>query len=693
MRLKRHLVLPATLSVGCIWLVGAVLWVAPDHMDSDLSKLAKASEHYADLRASTHLVKQAVYRAINQPHPNYDALNAAQRQLLSDFKRTQRATENAKTLTPQLEALLAEAALQVGRTEESVERFKSTHAAVRTSQNYLPHALASAQAKTEPGPVRDALVELSASFLARRGTTTPTATAALLVLNSTKSETRGSDAPELQQLQFQFQQANRFHEDLNRTLAALEQVDLAVPAAGSQALYQAALHERAAKLPQYRLLLMVGMAVFVTLVLLHLVISLRELQRQKRNAETSTEALAATEMRFRTLADEAPVGIVWADASGQCIYCNPAWLEISGSAPSSTRDSWTKGIELQNGQPLTEWLRAQNAPGPVEVRARMHRDNGENRIIDLRCAHIAGDANGTLIATIEDVTARIQAEQEQEQSGKLESIGRLASGIAHEINTPVQFVNDSVHFINEGLQALEKMLQLHAGQLEQIHAGALTASEAHQQAEEVADELDLEYLRENLPDSVKSSLDGLTRISTIVRSMKEFAHPDAEEKTAADLNANIASTLEIARNEYKYVADVHTEFGSDLPPVPCFRSQINQVLLNLVVNAAHAIEDRIAKGEIERGTISVVTAQDQGRACIRVSDTGCGIPEELQKKIFEPFFTTKAVGKGTGQGLSLVRKVIVDGHGGQVHVDSQPGQGTTFTISLPLMDSSFAETA
>jgi two-component system, NtrC family, sensor kinase len=195
------------------------------------------------------------------------------------------------------------------------------------------------------------------------------------------------------------------------------------------------------------------------------------------------------------------------------------------------------------------------------------------------------------------------------------------------------------------------------------------------------EELDLPYLAENLPPAMERSLEGLERIGTIVRSMKEFAHPDQRERVAVDLNRAVSSTIVIARNEYKYVADVVTDLG-ELPRVPCYAGELNQVVLNLVVNAAHAIADRHGDSGI-RGTIRVRTWCEDGQAVISVSDDGAGIPEEIRDRIFDPFFTTKEVGKGTGQGLAIARSVV-DKHGGRLDCDSVVGEGTTFTIRLPL---------
>ena len=280
------------------------------------------------------------------------------------------------------------------------------------------------------------------------------------------------------------------------------------------------------------------------------------------------------------------------------------------------------------------------------------------------------DENGMVIGIIGvgfDITERKFAELRLAQSEQLESIGRLAAGVAHEINTPIQYLNDSVYFIREAMQDL-------------LADNARLASMLPSPPE--ANE-DIEDLKKELPPALDRVVDGLGRIAEIVRSMKEFSHVDQREMSRVDLNRAINSTLIIARSEYKYVAEVKTDF-QEMPPVTCHGGQINQVVLNLVVNAAHAIADKV-KGTPEMGLITVKTCIEGGFAVVSVSDTGGGVPEAIRKRIFEPFFTTKEVGKGTGQGLSIAHNVI-KAHGGKLDFVTELGKGTTFNVRLPLSD-------
>jgi two-component system NtrC family sensor kinase len=272
-------------------------------------------------------------------------------------------------------------------------------------------------------------------------------------------------------------------------------------------------------------------------------------------------------------------------------------------------------------------------------------------------------------------------EVELRHAQKLESVGHLAAGVAHEINTPIQFVSDSVYFVRDALKDVFNLIGEYQTMCEAAAGGANVEEKAVQIAR-VEQDLDLRYLLEQVPKAVERALDGMDRVAVIVRSMKEFAHPDQAEKTPVDLNRAITSTLTMARNEYKYVAVLETEFG-DIPSVTCHVGQINQVILNIVVNAAHAITDVVA-GTEQRGRIRVRTWREEDEAVITIEDTGAGIPDEIRDRIFDPFFTTKEVGRGTGQGLAIARSVIVDKHGGTIDFESEVGCGTTFLIRLPV---------
>jgi len=319
---------------------------------------------------------------------------------------------------------------------------------------------------------------------------------------------------------------------------------------------------------------------------------------------------------------------------------------------------------------LRDTLRALQAGSCVEfdLDYRVRRKDGSLRWIRSQGQVIerARDGSPVRITGVQiDVTDRKEAETRLAAAERLESIGRLAAGVAHEINTPMQYVNDNVYFIRESVQELLAHIN--------VLQAALPASTAPSS---------LMDLRQELPTALESVIDGLARVTEIVRSMKEFSHPDQAVMRPVDLNRAIQSTLVVGRGEFKHVADVETIFG-ELPPVMCHGGQINQVVLNLVINAAHAIADAI-RGTATKGRITIKTMVDDGDVVISVGDTGGGIPETIRHRIFEPFFTTKGVGHGTGQGLAIAHNVIVNGHGGALSFLSQTGQGTTFFVRLPI---------
>ena len=269
------------------------------------------------------------------------------------------------------------------------------------------------------------------------------------------------------------------------------------------------------------------------------------------------------------------------------------------------------------------------------------------------------------------------------QAHKLEAIGQLAAGIAHEINTPTQYVTDNVAFLSRAFEKLCDLVFSSRELLADKKAGRCSP-EVLARVEAIFAGGRIDYILAEAPKALEQSMDGLHRVASIVAAMKDFSHPSAGEKAPCDLGEAISSTVTVATNEWKYVAEMETIFDPELPLVRCLRDEVNQVILNLIVNAAHAIDAVVLGGSAGKGTIRIETRYDDGWAEIRVSDTGCGIPESARERVFDPFFTTKPVGKGTGQGLAIAYAVIVEKHGGEISFETELGRGTTFIVRLPV---------
>jgi PAS domain S-box-containing protein len=310
--------------------------------------------------------------------------------------------------------------------------------------------------------------------------------------------------------------------------------------------------------------------------------------------------------------------------------------------------------------------------------------DGKTRQLGLTITAVkVADKNLTELLIIgSDITDRSALEEQLHQAQKLESIGQLAAGIAHEINTPTQYVGDNLRFLKDAFQDIRSLLEAYKRLLEAAQSDCLSG-ETVQETTAAVERADTGYLLEEIPKAIDQALEGVTRVATLVGAMKEFSHPGTKDKTPLDLNHAIESTITVSRNEWKYVAEMETDFDPSLPLIACHPGEFNQVILNLIVNAAHAIADVVGNENSTRGRIKVQTRNGEEWAEIRIQDTGSGIPDKVRARIFDPFFTTKEIGRGTGQGLAIARSVVVDKHGGTIHFETTEGVGTTFIIRLP----------
>jgi PAS domain S-box-containing protein len=318
--------------------------------------------------------------------------------------------------------------------------------------------------------------------------------------------------------------------------------------------------------------------------------------------------------------------------------------------------------------------------GTIEVHSHDLAAYSDKHVVAMR---MAANLAAVAIRNVRLLERERESDEQLRRAQKLESIGQLAAGIAHEINTPMQYVGDNTRFLRDAFQDLSRVLDSYAHLRHAARAGAVEAPLLGQ-LDTLVEEVDVDYLTGEVPRALQQSLEGIASITKIVQSMKDFAHPGSADKKAADLNKAIESTITVASNEWKYIADLVTDFDPNLPPVPCLLGELNQVILNLIINAAHAIAEVVGSGKGGKGTISIRTRRDGVWALVSISDTGAGIPKAIRSRIFDPFFTTKEVGRGTGQGLAISHTVVVEKHGGSISFDTEEGRGTTFLIRLPL---------
>ncbi|MDD4205405.1 MAG: ATP-binding protein [Candidatus Delongbacteria bacterium] len=293
-----------------------------------------------------------------------------------------------------------------------------------------------------------------------------------------------------------------------------------------------------------------------------------------------------------------------------------------------------------------------------------------------------------ILAITRDITKLKENEKERErlkielsQSQKLQSIGTLAAGIAHEINSPLQFTNDNIDFIANSYQDIINLVNTYKNLMMSCHTDQ-DKENARNTIFDLEKKINLDFLTREMPEALSQTKDGIARIRKIVNAMKQYSNLNLQEKKAADINKTFENAEIITRNEWKYHAEVINEFDPELPFCECFEAELNQVFMNLIVNAAHATKDAVDQKFIEKGIITIKTSHNEGKILISISDNGTGIPDKIKDKIYDPFFTTKEVGKGTGQGLAIAHKAVVDRHGGKIWFETEQNKGTTFYIEV-----------
>jgi two-component system, NtrC family, sensor kinase len=396
--------------------------------------------------------------------------------------------------------------------------------------------------------------------------------------------------------------------------------------------------------------------------------------------------LIDSEERFRSIFDRAPTGILCLDAYGRITDANRALCEIVGRPREQINGSLQ--ADLFDGAVAGPATTAagdkadQSVPEPGPRQGRVRRPDGTVRVVQVNDVAVKDKEGGlrTVVATVEDLTDSLRLAEDLRRAQQMEALGQLAGGIAHEINTPTQFISDNLSFLTDVWGPVLRALAVSKSAAARLREGG-APDDVAAMLEQACQEADLDFVQAEVPPALSQSKEGLARVATIVRAMKAFGRPDPSHPEPMDINRLVNYGLTMARNELKYVAEVTADLGT-LPTVSCFPGAIGQVVINLLVNAAYAVgESRDRTGE--RGEIKVKTWAEGDQVCMSVGDTGPGIAPDVLPRIFQPFFTTKPFGKGTGQGLAMAWATVVDRHAGRIEVATS-GAGTIFTVRLPV---------
>ncbi len=415
----------------------------------------------------------------------------------------------------------------------------------------------------------------------------------------------------------------------------------------------------------------------------------RELSREVKERRRTENAFRESQERLMAIAGSLFEGVLVTDINGHIIFANRSAEKLIGvrDANKLAGHDLDDCFTLKEGE--REILFADSPFRRVAETGETYWDNNavfhpiEGHAFDaaFACSPLIenGKTSGTIIS-FRDIRELKEAQNEALQASKLASVGQLAAGIAHEINTPTQYIGDNLRFLSEAHEDIATIIKAYRNLAEAAKKESLLKDYVAKAAA-AAEEADIEYLLEEIPAATRQSIGGVDQVARIVLAMKEFSHPGSKDKLATDLNHSIKNTLTVCRNEWKHIAELKMDLDPDLPLVNCLIGELNQVFLNLVVNASHAIKETGGEG---LGFISISTRKDGDWVEIRIKDTGRGIPEDVREHIFDPFFTTKDVGKGTGQGLSICLDVVVNKHGGKLFFETEQGNGTTFIVRLPI---------
>ncbi|NLX90018.1 MAG: PAS domain S-box protein [Firmicutes bacterium] len=416
--------------------------------------------------------------------------------------------------------------------------------------------------------------------------------------------------------------------------------------------------------------------------------ALRSEIAERKNAEAAlAEEKELLTVTLHSIAD----GVITTDTLGNISSINRMGEKIIGWKQDEVKDKpFASVFQILTDErmlkicdnPLERVLNQNEMTDPI----RLLTKNNIRKIISANAAPIRDKKHNTVgyVIIFRDITEQKKVEAQLALSQKLKSIGELAAGIAHEINTLMQYIGDNITFLQRAIKDIVYDLMVDYKQLTNKPEDDKIFESLVRKILKKEEKLGVAYLLEEIPKAFEETLEGIEKIKKIVYAMKDFAHPGKKEMKPADINKAVEVTATISRNEWKYVAELETDLQPGLPLVYCVIDEINQVLLNMIVNAAQAIKEAHITNPLIKGKIAVTTKVDGDNVSISISDNGIGIPKKIMDKIFEPFFTTKEVGKGTGQGLAIAYNIIVNKHKGTIEVDSEEGKGTVFTIRLPI---------
>ena len=393
------------------------------------------------------------------------------------------------------------------------------------------------------------------------------------------------------------------------------------------------------------------------------------LLKARKLAEEESKLSRFANARVRNIMETAGDAILCTNAKGEIYEMNQSFRNLSriniNKYPQPTLKDFIPDLELE------EFDNDESCMLISFIEATLYTRNGDDIPVEISTSSFSSNKERLFTIIIRDITDRKELLEQLLQAQKLESIGRLAAGIAHEINTPAQYIMDYNRFIKDAFLNLKVFI-------EKAHKMKIP------ELENLTEEMGLDFYEEEVPNAINGSLFGLEQISKIIKSVKGFTHPNNTEKTVYSINNIVKDTINVSRNEWKYDCEIDLNLNEEILPIECYPVRMNQVILNLVINSAQSIHEKISDNDkLDKGKIVISTDQDESNVYIKVRDNGTGIPDNIKSKIFDPFFTTKEVGVGTGQGLALSYDFIVKKHNGEITFESTDGEGTEFCIRIP----------